>query len=97
MPDIMMVFNHLHNQIGGFNGNIQTECFAKFFFFKNRLARKCTDVAAQKIGAVPGTELFFKIINQALCKGIDLLMRVSRRIPAEQDAQGHNAANQGTA
>jgi len=49
MPDIIMIFKYLHNQIGCFNRNIQAACFHKIIGFKNRLTRWCTDVAAQKI------------------------------------------------
>ena len=61
-----MIFKYLHNQFGCFNRNIQTASFAEFFGFKNRFTLSRADVAAQKIRAVPGTELFFEIANQAL-------------------------------
>ena len=94
--DILMIFKYLHNQIGRFNGNIQAECTPKFVGLKYRFTFSRTDVAAQNIRAVSGTELFFKIADHAFRKGIDLFMGVLRRLSAEQDAQGHNAADQST-
>jgi len=83
MPDITMILEYLHNPFGRFNRHIQAERFAEFFGFKNRFTFAGADVAAQKIRAVHGTELFFEIANQTLCEDLDLFRGVSRQISTE--------------